>query len=81
LTVELLLNRALLAPEFQAKPANLVPVVNVEGIKPGELHFSGPVLADIFLGNNRSESLSAFAGIRTATKIFAATLAESGRFT
>jgi phosphate transport system substrate-binding protein len=28
----------------------VVPVVNVEGIKPGELHFSGPVLADIFLG-------------------------------
>jgi phosphate transport system substrate-binding protein len=27
-----------------------VPVVNVKGIKPGELKFSGPVIADIFLG-------------------------------
>jgi phosphate transport system substrate-binding protein len=27
-----------------------VPVVNLKGIKPGELKFSGPVLADIYLG-------------------------------
>ena len=28
----------------------LVPVVNLEGIKPGELVFSGEMLGDIYLG-------------------------------
>jgi phosphate transport system substrate-binding protein len=28
----------------------VVPVVNLEGVQPGQLHFSGPLLADIYLG-------------------------------
>jgi phosphate transport system substrate-binding protein len=36
--------------QFPAVIGGTVPVVNVEGIKPGELKLSGPVLADIFLG-------------------------------
>ena len=28
----------------------IVPVVNLEGIKPGELYIDGPTLADIFMG-------------------------------
>ena len=28
----------------------IVPVVNLEGIKPGELYLDGPTLADIFMG-------------------------------
>src|SRR5690554_1853105 len=36
--------------QFPAIIGGVVPVVNVEGIKPGELKLSGAVLADIFLG-------------------------------
>jgi phosphate transport system substrate-binding protein len=36
--------------QFPLVIGGVVPVVNVEGIKPGDLRFSGPVLADIFLG-------------------------------
>jgi phosphate transport system substrate-binding protein len=36
--------------QFPLVIGGVVPVVNVEGIKPGQLRFSGPVLADIFLG-------------------------------
>lgn len=36
--------------QFPAIIGGTVPVVNVEGIKPGELKLSGQVLADIFLG-------------------------------
>lgn len=35
--------------QFPAIIGGTVPVINVEGIKPGELKLSGPVLADIFL--------------------------------
>lgn len=35
--------------QFPAIIGGTVPVVNIEGIKPGELKLSGPVLADIFL--------------------------------
>jgi phosphate transport system substrate-binding protein len=40
--------------QFPLVIGGVVPVVNVEGIKPGELHFSGPVLSDIFLGKIKS---------------------------
>jgi phosphate transport system substrate-binding protein len=36
--------------QFPAVIGGTVPVVNIEGIKPGELKLSGSVLADIFLG-------------------------------
>ncbi|PLC55347.1 phosphate ABC transporter substrate-binding protein PstS [Pollutimonas nitritireducens] len=36
--------------QFPAIVGGTVPVINIAGIKPGELKFSGPVLADIFLG-------------------------------
>ncbi len=36
--------------QFPLVIGGVVPVVNVEGIKPGRLRFSGPILADIFLG-------------------------------
>jgi phosphate transport system substrate-binding protein len=34
----------------------VVPVVNIEGVKPGQIHFTGQVLADIYLGKLRSWS-------------------------
>lgn len=36
--------------QFPAIIGGTVPVVNVDGIKPGQLRLSGPLLADIFLG-------------------------------
>jgi phosphate transport system substrate-binding protein len=36
--------------QFPTVIGGVVPVLNVPGIKPGELHLTGPVLADIFLG-------------------------------
>ena len=36
--------------QFPAVIGGTVPVVNVDGVKPGQLKLSGPVLADIFLG-------------------------------
>ena len=36
--------------QFPAVMGSIVPIVNIDGVKPGELRLSGPVLADIFLG-------------------------------
>ncbi|NYT69147.1 phosphate ABC transporter substrate-binding protein PstS [Pusillimonas noertemannii] len=36
--------------QFPAIVGGTVPVVNIDGVKPGELKLSGPVVADIFLG-------------------------------
>jgi phosphate transport system substrate-binding protein len=36
--------------QFPLVVGGIVPVVNIEGVKPGELKFTGPLLADIFLG-------------------------------
>lgn len=37
--------------QFPAIIGGTVPVFNLDGIKPGDLKITGPVLADIFLGN------------------------------
>ncbi|GHA75203.1 phosphate ABC transporter substrate-binding protein PstS [Cognatilysobacter bugurensis] len=37
--------------QFPSAIGGVVPVVNVEGIEAGELRLTGPVLADIFMGN------------------------------
>src|SRR5246500_3942202 len=36
--------------QFPAIMGGVVPVVNLQGIKPGELKFTGPLLADIYMG-------------------------------
>jgi phosphate transport system substrate-binding protein len=36
--------------QFPTVIGGVVPVVNIPDVKPGELHLTGPVLADIFLG-------------------------------
>ena len=36
--------------QFPLVVGGIVPVLNVQGIKPGEIHFTGALLADIFLG-------------------------------
>jgi phosphate transport system substrate-binding protein len=36
--------------QFPAIMGGVVPVVNIDGVKPGQLKLTGPVLADIYLG-------------------------------
>jgi phosphate transport system substrate-binding protein len=36
--------------QFPLVIGGIVPVVNLDGVKPGEVKFTGPLLADIFLG-------------------------------
>jgi phosphate transport system substrate-binding protein len=36
--------------QFPLVFGGVVPIFNITGLRPGELHFSGPVLADIYLG-------------------------------
>jgi phosphate transport system substrate-binding protein len=38
------------AVQFPTVMGGVVPVVNVKGVKPGELNLTGPLLADIYLG-------------------------------
>ena len=39
--------------QFPTVIGGIVPVVNIEGVKPGELVLDGPTLADIYLGKIR----------------------------
>ncbi|WP_081961438.1 phosphate ABC transporter substrate-binding protein PstS [Aquabacterium sp. NJ1] len=36
--------------QFPTVIGGVVPVVNIKGIKPGQIHLTGPLLADIYLG-------------------------------
>ncbi|CAB3808144.1 Phosphate-binding protein PstS [Paraburkholderia ultramafica] len=47
----------------------VVPVVNLPGIKPGELTLSGPVLGDIYLGKIVSWNAPAIAAINPSIKL------------
>ena len=46
-----------------------VPVVNLEGVKPGELKLTGPVLADIYLGKIKKWNDPAIAKLNSAVKL------------
>jgi phosphate transport system substrate-binding protein len=39
--------------QFPLVIGGVVPVVHVKGIKPGDMRFTGTLLADVFLGNVR----------------------------
>lgn len=49
--------------QFPAVVGGVVPVVNVAGIAPGKLRFTGPVLADIFLGKITQWNDKALSGL------------------
>ncbi|MGY4480566.1 phosphate ABC transporter substrate-binding protein PstS [Bradyrhizobium sp. USDA 3364] len=40
--------------QFPIVIGGVVPVVNIAGVKPGQIQFTGPLLADIYLGKVRS---------------------------
>src|SRR5215475_8943568 len=55
--------------QFPIVIGGVVPVVNIEGVKPGEIHFTGQVLADIYLGKLRSWSDPAIQAINPDLKL------------
>lgn len=55
--------------QFPVVIGGVVPVVNVEGIKAGELKFTGPMLADIFLGKIAKWNDAAIAGVNPGVKL------------
>jgi phosphate transport system substrate-binding protein len=55
--------------QFPAIMGGVVPVVKVEGIKPGQLKFTGPLLADIYLGKVTKWNDPAIAGLNPGVKL------------
>jgi phosphate transport system substrate-binding protein len=57
--------------QFPAIIGGVVPVVNLEGIAPGQLKFTGAVLADIYLGKIKTWNDKAIADLNPGAKLSA----------
>ncbi|HEY7905279.1 MAG TPA: phosphate ABC transporter substrate-binding protein PstS [Casimicrobiaceae bacterium] len=57
--------------QFPAIIGGIVPVVNLEGVAPGSLHLTGPVLADIYLGKIKSWNDKAIVDLNPGVKLAA----------
>lgn len=55
--------------QFPTVVGGVVPVVNVPGVKPGELTLSGPVLGDIYLGKIKKWNDPAIAALNPKVKL------------
>lgn len=55
--------------QFPAIIGGVVPVVNLDGIKPGELKLTGPVLADIYFGKIKKWNDKAIADFNPGVKL------------
>jgi len=55
--------------QFPAIIGGVVPVVNLEGVAPGAIRFTGPVLADIYLGKIKSWNDKAIADLNPSLKL------------
>jgi phosphate transport system substrate-binding protein len=55
--------------QFPAIIGGVVPVVNLEGVAPGALKFTGPVLADIYLGKIKMWNDKAIADLNPGAKL------------
>ncbi|MBK6601819.1 MAG: phosphate ABC transporter substrate-binding protein PstS [Betaproteobacteria bacterium] len=55
--------------QFPAIIGGVVPIVNLEGIAPGQLRFTGPLLADIYLGKIKNWNDKAIADINPGAKL------------
>jgi phosphate transport system substrate-binding protein len=55
--------------QFPVVIGGIVPVTNVAGIAPGQLHLTGPVLADIYAGKIKKWNDPAIAAINTGVKL------------
>lgn len=55
--------------QFPAVIGGVVPVVNLDGIKPGEMKLTGPVLGDIYLGKIKKWNEKAIADLNPGMKL------------
>ena len=55
--------------QFPAIIGGVVPVVNLDGVKPGELKLTGPVLADIYLGKIKKWNEKPIADLNAGLKL------------
>jgi len=55
--------------QFPAIMGGVVPVINIEGVQPGQLKLTGPVLADIYLGKIKSWSDPAIVALNGSLKL------------
>jgi phosphate transport system substrate-binding protein len=55
--------------QFPVVIGGVVPVLNLEGVKPGQVKFTGPILADIFLGKITKWNDPAIAAINPGVKL------------
>ena len=55
--------------QFPAVMGGIVPVVNIEGVKPGELTIDGPTLAKIFLGDIKTWDDAAIKKLNPSAKL------------
>lgn len=55
--------------QFPTVIGGVVPVVNIQGIKPGELKLTGAVIADIYLGKITRWNAPAIADLNTGVKL------------
>lgn len=55
--------------QFPVVIGGVVPVVNLEGVKPGQMKFTGPVLADIYLGKVLKWNDPAIASLNAGVKL------------
>ena len=55
--------------QFPAIVGGVVPVMNLAGIKPGEIRLTGPVLADIFLGKIKTWNDKAIADLNPGVRL------------
>jgi phosphate transport system substrate-binding protein len=61
--------------QFPLVIGGVVPVVNIEGVNPGAMRFTGPVLADIFLGRIKTWDDPAIRAINPDLKLPSAAIA------
>lgn len=55
--------------QFPLVIGGIVPVVNIEGVQPGQIKFTGPLLADIYLGKVKTWNDPAIAKINPDLKL------------
>ncbi len=55
--------------QFPAVIGGVVPIVNIEGVAPGAIRFTGPVLADIYLGKIKTWNDKAIADLNPGVKL------------
>lgn len=65
--------------QFPLVIGGIVPAINIDGVKPGEVKFTGPLLADIFLGKVKTWNDPAIAKLNPDVKLPAAPIIVAHR--